>query len=137
MLDYFAPKLIFGCGRCGCGQLWLWSIVVVVKSSCGQHVSVLELEKQRHDVDSSSRRCLSQRHNVTMSQHVQQLKVQPIQCNETMMLNSIDLKRVMAEQKFKHVDGALIHRLLQVSDIEMHIKTFLTAMQQKLLCQLF
>ena len=80
---------------------------------------------------------MSQCHNVRMSQHIQQLKVQPIQCNETMMLNSIDLKRVMAEQKFKHVDGALIHRLLQVSDIEMHIKTFLTAMQQKLLCQLF
>ena len=78
-----------------------------------------------------------QQSQFTNSQHVQQLKVQPIQCNETMMLNSIDLKRVMAEQKFKHVDGALIHRLLQVSDIEMHIKTFLTAMQQKLLCQLF
>ena len=70
----------------------------MVKSSCGQHVSVLELEKQRHDVDSSSRRRLSQCHNVTMSQHVQQLKVQPIQCNETMMLNAIDLKRVVGDQ---------------------------------------
>ena len=82
--------------NCGCGQLWS-NLVVVNMSPCSNWRS-----KGTTWIPPQGGAChnvtMSQCHNVTMSQHVQQLKVQPIQCNETMMLNAIDLKRVVDDQ---------------------------------------